>query len=163
MYDSCIDNGTSGFQLDYLLRERNVDTTLVTMDHKDQYMRKDNKKITSSTHSQEFLYYLGVLLTNNNNFPDLKKPTIHKAHGNNVIANTYTSEGNWIILRKKCKEAKQINEETYQKELAYYKILSAKNWLNTPKNIGKEYPQYYSDRGIHIPLWWDNNLFNYTS
>ena len=163
MYDSCIDNGTSGFQLDYLLRERNVDTTLVTMDHKDQYMRKDNKKITSSRHSQEFLYYLGVLLTNKNYFPDLKKPTIHKDRGNNVLANTYTSESNWIILRKKCKEAKQIDEETYQKELAYYKILSAKNWLNNRENTGKEYPQYYSDRGIHIPLWWDNNLFNYTS
>ena len=77
MYNSCTDNGTSGFQLDYLLRERIVHNTGTKLASKDKYMN-DKNKITNAKSTSDFLYYLKILLENKNYFFASIKPKIHK-------------------------------------------------------------------------------------
>jgi len=165
MFNSCVNNGTSGFQLDYLLRERIVDKSHTSAKSKDQYMNA-NHKIITPRHRKEFDYYLGVLLDNKNYFPNLKKPLVLKIYGNNIIKNTFSSYENWIIMRTKQHKKKEISDDIYNTELAYYKIISARKWLKSlpSLNTSGEYPELFSpELGLHIKLWWDNNLFNLTS
>jgi len=60
---------------------------------------------------------------------------------------------------------KEISNDIYSAEFAYYKIISARKRLYSLPSLNPgEYPELFSpELGLHIELWWDNNLFNLTS
>ena len=69
-------------------------------------------------------------------------------------------------MRTKQHKKKEISDDIYNNELAYYKIISARKCLKTLPSLNTpgEYPELFSpELGLHIKLWWDNNLFNLSS
>ena len=158
MYNSCTNNGTSGFQLDYLLRERVINNEI----NKDIYMYKKHK-ITTKEQTKNFIYYLQVLLENDNYFPNSIKPKIHQDYKNsesNSSKNKFSSYDNWIHYRNTQRMKGLSNDATFNAELAYFKIYMAWTWLkqNNDLSVG-EYPRYSMYR---VDLSWDLSIFNYT-
>ena len=167
MYNSCVDNGTSGFQVDFLLRERVVENSGTTLQSKDKYIMKDKHNIITTRQRTNFENYLKTLISGDSKkiyFTDLKRPMIHETYGNNVLQNKYSSYDDWIIIRTKQYKKGEINKNTYNPELAYYKFLSAKRWIQNQPDLQRgEYPQFFSPgQGLHINLWWDTSMFHYT-
>ena len=168
MYNSCTDNGTSGFQLDYLLRERIVHNTGTKLQSKDKYMNVKNK-ITNAKSTSDFLYYLKILLENKNYFPPSIKPKIHKDYEYSLSfasQNKYPSYEKWITHRT-VEYKKSINKDKdtiYNAELSYYKIYAALTWLQNQPDLkqGIYSPFYTPKLGMNISLWWDSTIFNYT-
>jgi hypothetical protein len=161
MYNSCVNNGASGFQLDYLLRERQL-TNETSLTKKDKFITNKNCHITAKKQWKDFNYYIIALLENYNKyFPNLRKPLIHQTYDNDIGQNKYSSIDHWILLRTIQFKKQEINEETYNKELAYYKIDAAKKWFSY--NTYGDYPQILTNhKGIEINKGWNNNIFNYT-
>ena len=78
MYKSCINNGTSGFQLDYLLRKRKAYDTETILIKIDKHIYNDKFHITKKKQQNDFINYLKALLDSKHYFPDLRKPFIHQ-------------------------------------------------------------------------------------
>ena len=165
MYNSCTDNGTSGYQLDFLLRERIDDKSHTSSKSKDKYMN-DNHKIITPNKKKDFLYWLQVVTQpeSKHYFTNMKRPKVHKEY-NNFAANEYIHYDDWIVHRTKLHNQGHIDDNTYNAELAYYKIYSARQWLVRQPNLKDgDYPQYFSPGdGTHIPLWWYTTKFQYTN
>jgi hypothetical protein len=164
MFKSCTDNGTSGFQLDFLLRERINDSDPI-LKNKDKYM-KDNHKIITPTKKTDFLYWLQCVTKPDSKhyFTKMKRPKVNCINNNNSL-NEYKTYLDWIVIRTKQHKKGKIDDNTYNEELAYYKIYAARQWLVKQPNLKDgEYPQYdCPGDGIQIPLWWDTSMFQYTN
>ena len=165
MFNSCTNNGTSGYQLDFLLRERKTNNSDTLLKSKDKYM-KDNHKIITPTKKTDFLYWLQVVTNPESKyyFTNMKRPKVNCINNNNYL-NQYKTYLDWIVIRTKQHNKGEIDDNTYNEELAYYKIYAARQWLVKQPNLKDgEYPQYdCPGDGIQIPLWWDTSMFQYTN
>jgi hypothetical protein len=164
MYISCVNNGTSGFQLDYLLRERKAYDTETILIKKDKHIYAEKFHITKKRQKNDFINYLKALLDSNHYFPDLRKPFIHQTFRINVKDNKFPSYENWIIFRTNQHHEQIINDDTYNAELAYFKIYKAKEWISSNSKNEKRYFQSMSTSEglLEIPLGWDSTMFHYT-
>ena len=146
--DSCVDNGSCGFQLDFLLHWR---ATHEESNYKsnDIYMNKMNH-IKSPLIFTEFRHYLNHLLYTSNTFNEVDKP------GKN--------EDEWMHNRQIQYEKGELVDRIFEKESVYYKYLSFYNWLEINQNNWSEmsYPVKKTIRDVSIGLWYSTYMFNHT-
>ena len=161
IYNSCVPNGTCGFQLDFLIRERVQHGQVIPKD-KNVYIYETTKHINNNETMDYFLHYLKTILTTPKHyFPTVKKPRMGTR--NDEITNTYKSYDDWIFIRGKRSKSGEIDSNTYKDEFAYYKFYSAYQWIkdNPDFETGK-YPEEKYFRDHKIELWYSINMFNYT-
>ena len=163
IYNSCVANGTCGFQLDFLIRER-VQHGQVTPKDKNVYIYEPTKHLRTEETMDYFLRYLNTIITEPDHyFTNFRKPGINKNKGNNSKKNTYQSYDDWIYIRTKENKAKRIDDKTYHAELAYYKFYAAYHWIkDNPEFNSKRYPTTKMIKDQEINLWYSINMFHYT-
>ena len=181
-YDSCVPNGTCGFQLDFLLHERlsQQDNTL----ERDYYIKIETKHITTPEMMKDFILHIKNKAYGKPPypyFPDIIRPIIEVEEENKNSKkkankstkpiqkiskpNTYKSYEDWIYHRWRLSVSKQIEDKTYAEELTYYKYREAAEWIinNQGKNEFKsrKYPKTTRIKDLTIKLWFGVNMFNF--
>ena len=118
IYNSCVPNGTCGFQLDFLLRERRQHNQFSGREF-DLYINAPKYHISKRTQMDYFKLYLNTLLHDSRStlFMLVKRPHIDQSLKNNVPSkNTYMNYDEWFYEQKKNSEKKHPQvylEETY--------------------------------------------------
>ena len=166
--NSCVGNGTCGFQLDFLLHERIVEQD--DSDERDYYITtpkgKPDRHITSPAMMKRFIDHMRNKVNLNKIYfknvlrPKIVSPTIKK-----LKPNEYTSYENWIYERTKLCQSKKISGVTYMEELAYYKYLTVTDFIenNASKErfLNSKYNKDIDIKELKIPLWFSISMFNY--
>jgi len=162
---SCLSNGLSGYQLDYLLHERLCDNSTLP-DHKDRYIYNENYKISAPQTFSYFKMNMRNKATLPKFFPNIKKPTIstntNKKKNNKTV---YSSYEDWIYQRNQLYKSKELDENAYFEELYFYKCYKANDWIeDNCKTYAQfyvnKYPQSIRIRNLLIPLDFDIHMFN---
>ena len=161
--ESCVENGSCGYQLEFLLHWRaNHQEPLYT--ENDRYMTKACHITTSHLHG-EFLHYLNDLLYSSNTFDDILLPRIDSKITKNIPErNLYKNEDEWIYSRLKQRKNNQLNGEIMEREKVYYKFLSVYNWLkiNQEHFSTKQYPPNKRIHDENINLWYSTFMLKHT-
>jgi len=151
------DNGTSGYQVDFLLHERDRKKNKNYWEN-DQYLKKNY-----TINEKEFLCYFDNVLNNANYFDDIKKPsTLNKTYvGDNEIFQDYDQ---WIYSRIKKYKSNEITKASYDKELTYYRIHNFSEWIQTQKSAMfiTTFPCIKKINDIHIKCSFNIFDFQYT-
>ena len=122
------DNGTSGFQVDFLLH-----TARKKVNTKD-YLENDNcMKTNYQIKEKDFLHYYNNLLNVSNCFDDIKPSTKSRTKfGDTEIFENYDQ---WIYTRIIKHNNNELTENVYFKELTYYKIYTFYGWIRKTKSM----------------------------
>ena len=173
-YKSCVPNGTCGFQLDFLLHER--ETQQDSAVQRDFYIKKETKHINTPQMMKDFLTHIKNKAYGQYPypyFPDLVRPKIvveKNKNNKNPIQNTnkpntYKSYEDWIYHRWKMNLSKEIDDHTYAEELTFYKYHEAAEWIinNSSEKSFRDniYDKQIKIKDLKINLWFGVSMFNY--
>jgi len=124
IYLSCVPNGTCGFQMEHLLRERKEHSHSRIKEF-DQYIYNPQFHITTEKQFQYFINYLKSIHNNKNFFQSIKRPYISaKLPENNILKNQFKSYDDWFstILD-------QHDESIPDAETIFYRFQKVYEWL----------------------------------
>ena len=132
---SCVPNGTCGFQMEHLLRERKEHGHSRIKEF-DQYIYNPQFHITTEKQFQYFTNYIKSILNNKNFFQSIKRPYISdKLQGNNILKNQFKSYDDWYstILDKYGNDVPDVESIFYRFQKAYEWILKHQTNFRTSR------------------------------
>ena len=160
IYLSCVPNGTCGFQMEHLLRERKEHSHSRIKEF-DQYIFNPQYHITTEKQFQYFTNYIKSILNNKNFFQSIKRPYISdKLQENNILKNQFKNYDDWYstILDKYGSSVPDIDSIFYRYQKAYEWILNHKTDFKR-----SSYPKTKTINGRNVLLWYNMSMLKYTS
>ena len=152
IYSSCVPNGTCGFQLHHLLRERTLYNQNTSKD-RDRYINLPNSHITTPVQLKLFTDYLYSIINDNNYFRKVKRPIIDGR-------NKFKSYDDWIYKRALLREKGDITQELHHEEKIFYKYVKAYHWIkDNPDFANSDYPVSEFINGKEFKLWFGSECF----
>ena len=160
IYLSCVPNGTCGFQLEHLLRERKEHGHSKPKEF-DQYITNPQSHISTEKQFKYFTDYLYSILNNRNLFQLIKRPYINdKLKENNIPKNEYISYDEWYKTL-----SIKYNNQVPLLETWFYKYQRAYDWIihqNKTDFMKRMYSKSKMINGREVQLWYDLGMLNYT-
>jgi hypothetical protein len=170
--NSCVGNGTCGYQLEFLLHWR-ADNHEGNYPDYDRWM-KGNNHISKSTQTKEFIHYLNNVLYHSqlSAFQDIEKPTISSTITKNN--NTFRSLNEWLASRLQKRRENLITDEVLNREMIYFKYQTLYDWIlqqitPSPTIINQQtiiwskgFPRDATVGGQQINVWYSATMFKYT-